>query len=552
VESERDASSVTAVPDRLELTADPLETAANASVIAAHDAAAAAASAADTALARLQVAQATAEVVRHAKVATAAAVAATAASTARIAAQSAAAVEAVAVAEAVEAATSAEAARCSVAAELPDESDPEEARRAAVAVAATVAADVVARSKATAGAAALVAQAVTAAVEAAFVAAQSEAATVELAAEMAAASGRVVAVSSAATHGATALVVESTGQVAELAPQLRAVAALRRVTLMRDPLVAELQGALVRHELRLHYQPIYKMQTGALSAVEALLRWQHPTRGLLQPAEFLDVAESHPDLVTPVGDWVLTTAVSRAREWWRALGSRAPKLWINISCDQLGQQHVPDVVERLLTEAHVAPAAIGLEVTERQLIRKADESAADLGALRDLGVALAVDDFGTGYASLDYLRRFTFDEIKIDSSFVAGLGEDRTDTAVTASIVALGQALDMTVVAEGVETQEQYDRLKGLGCAMSQGYLMARPAPARDIVDLLNAQWCMWSPCDPAAPARRTRRHAGCGSGTCSHRCRTKAPAGARYTGRGRCRLRPPGSGGTRTGCVRP
>ena len=172
----------------------------------------------------------------------------------------------------------------------------------------------------------------------------------------------------------------------------------------------------------------------------------------------------------------------------RALGDRAPKMWINISCDQLGQQHLPGVVERLLTEAHVAPAAIGLEVTERQLIRKADESAADLGALRDLGVALAVDDFGTGYASLDYLRRFTFDEIKIDSSFVAGLGEDRTDTAVTASIVALGRALDMTVVAEGVETQEQYDRLKDLGCAMSQGYLMHRPAPARDIIDLLHAQ----------------------------------------------------------------
>ena len=167
-------------------------------------------------------------------------------------------------------------------------------------------------------------------------------------------------------------------------------------------------------------------------------------------------------------------------------------------------------------------------------------------------MALAVDDFGTGYASLDYLRRFAFDEIKIDSSFVAGLGEDRTDTAVTTSIIALGRALDMVVVAEGVETQVQYDRLKELGCGMSQGYLMHRPATARVIVDLLRSEVVHADPRDPAAGSRRAGRHAECGSGTCSHRCRTKAPVGARYTGRGRCpsqdawqrghqnRLRPP------------
>ena len=132
--------------------------------------------------------------------------------------------------------------------------------------------------------------------------------------------------------------------------------------------------------------------------------------------------------------------------------------------------------------------ALGLEVTERQLIRRVDDAASDLAALRDLGVSLAVDDFGTGYASLDYLRRFIFDEIKIDKAFVAGLGRDRTDTAVTASIVALARSLDLNVVAEGIETQGQYDHLLGLGCAMGQGYLMHRPAPPDTIGRLLRGQ----------------------------------------------------------------
>lgn len=138
-----------------------------------------------------------------------------------------------------------------------------------------------------------------------------------------------------------------------------------------------------------------------------------------------------------------------------------------------------------MAESDLPPGRLGLEITERQLATRADDVAADLHALHEMGVALAVDDFGTGYASLDYLRRFTFNEIKIDRSFVLGL-EDRTDRAVAASIVALGRALDLTVVAEGVETQTQFDQVKELGCHVSQGYLHHRPAPPGIIGNLLH------------------------------------------------------------------
>jgi EAL domain-containing protein (putative c-di-GMP-specific phosphodiesterase class I) len=468
---------------------DPLTSAADAATVASRDAETAAESAAETSVAAREAARSSADVAMHARVATATAVAAAAASTAKLAARTAAAVEAAAVTRAVDVATSAVEARETVASELPHDADPADARQAAAAVAATVAAEVVARAEATAQAAFLVAEAVTTAAEAAFLAAQSAASIVELAATTAAASGRAVAASSAQTQAATDVVVGSIGRVADLGPRLREVAAQRRVSLARaHPLVAELQGALARTELRLHYQAIHDLRTGAVSGVEALLRWQHPARGLLAPADFLDVAENHPDLVHPIGDWVLGEAISQASSWQHSYGGNAPKVWINIAGNQLGQQHLPGVVERLLTAAGLAPTAIGMEVTERQLIRRAEDAPSDLADLRDLGVSLAVDDFGTGYASLDYLRKFAFDEIKIDKTFVSGLGRDKTDTAVTSSIIALGRSLDLNVVAEGVETHNQYTALKHLGCAMCQGYLLHRPAPPDTIGELVAAQ----------------------------------------------------------------
>lgn len=292
-----------------------------------------------------------------------------------------------------------------------------------------------------------------------------------------AASASAVADSSAQTVIASDTAVASTTRSAQLAQR-------RAALLPQAPKVVELRGALDRAELRLHYQPMFRLASGDVVAVEALLRWQHPTRGLLPPAEFLDVAEG-PYLLMPVGDWVLKTAVGQAAQWQQQLGERAPTVWVNISCDQLGRRHLPDLVRRLLARTDLPPGGLGIEVTERQLATRIDDVEADLSALRDLGVVLSVDDFGTGYASLDYLRRFAFDEIKIDRSFVSGLGRDRTDTAVTASIIALGQSLELSVVAEGVETEDQYERLKRLGCSLAQGYLLARPGPPEAVTEHL-------------------------------------------------------------------
>ena len=458
----------------------PSVAAADAATIASRDVQAVAQSAADT-TASAQQAVATAGVVAtSAKHATGVRVAAAASAAAEIAARAATAVQAEAVTRAVDVAASAVRALETIAANLPADVDADGARRVAALVAATVAADVIAQAKLTEDAAARVARAVALAAEAAALAAVAAAAIVEAAAGAAEASAHVLAGSSVVTHTASGVAVESAAYVSDLTQ--------RRVALLHQaPLVVELRRALERAELRLHYQPIFDMKTGGVVGVEALLRWQHPSRGLLRPAEFLDAAEG-PHLITPIGDWVLDTAVTQAASWQERLGQPAPVMWVNISCDQLGRQHLPHVVDRLLSQTGLAPGRLGIELTERQLATRAHDVAADLTALRDLGIALAVDDFGTGYASLDYLRRFTFDEIKIDKSFVSGLDRDRTDTAVTASIIALGRSLGLTVVAEGVETQAQYDCLHRLGCAASQGYLLHRPAPAATIENLLTKQ----------------------------------------------------------------
>ena len=451
--------------------------AADASTIASRDVAAVAQSAADTRASAHEAVAASGVVASRAKHATGATVAAAATAAAEIADQAATAVQAEAVARALDVAASAVLALETIAANLPEGVDTDGARKVAAAVAATVAADVIAQAKLTEDAAARVARAVAHAAEAAALAAVAAAGIVDVAAGAAEASADMLAGSSAATQAASGVALESTAHVTELAQ--RRVALLRRA-----PLVVELRRALEQDELRLHYQPMYSMKTGAVVGVEALLRWQHPTRGLLPPSEFLDVAEG-PHMVTPIGDWVLEAAVTQATAWQRILGLRTPVMWVNISCEQLGRQHLTQVVDRLLTTTGLAPERLGIEVTERQLARRVDAVATDLTALRELGITLAVDDFGTGYASLDYLRRFSFGEIKIDRSFVSGLGQDRTDTAVTSSIIALARSLGLTVVAEGVETQAQYDCLHQLGCGVAQGYLLHRPAPPETVDDLL-------------------------------------------------------------------
>jgi EAL domain-containing protein (putative c-di-GMP-specific phosphodiesterase class I) len=238
--------------------------------------------------------------------------------------------------------------------------------------------------------------------------------------------------------------------------------------------------------LRLHYQPSYDLASGRLVAVEALLRWQHPTRGLLRPGEFLDVAEDR-DLIAKLGAWVLRQACGQAAGWVGRFGDDAPDLWVNISARQLAKHELAAQVRYALSSTHLAADHLCLEITERQLLGTVPAVGSDLEDVADLGVGLAIDDFGTGYAGLDYLRRYPFRILKIDKSYVAGLGVDRTGTALTSSVINLGRTLDLTTVGEGVETAEQRDQLRALGCTLAQGYLLQAPAPPATIEALLAA-----------------------------------------------------------------
>lgn len=457
----------------------PVFDAAEAATAASHDAVAAAGSAAHTTSSAHKASATANAVAEDARRATAATVAAAALAAADAAVHAALTVEAEAVIRAQDVAAAAAHASEVAAHNSTTLAHPREARRIAAEVAATVAADVIAQAKLTDDAASRVDAAVALAADAAALAALTAASLVDAAAELAQASAHGVVGYSAATEIASAITVASTERAAKLA--LNRVARLRQA-----PMVAELQRAVMEEELRLHYQPLYSMGTGAIVGVEALLRWEHPTRGLLYPVDFLDVAES-PYLVTPIGDWVLRAAVTQAAAWQQACGDRAPVMWVNISCDQLGRHHLSGVVAHLFSESGLAPGLLGIEVTERQLARRVDEVTDDLLELREAGVALAVDDFGTGYASLDYLRRFAFDEIKIDKSFVSGI-QDRTNNAVASSIIALAHALDLIVVGEGVETELQLDGLRALGCDFVQGYLLQRPAVADVVTASLHAQ----------------------------------------------------------------
>lgn len=453
---------------------------AQAAALAAQDAQSAARSASETSLAALQAAISAATVAKLTRDMAAETVAAAAVATADLAARTASAVEIAAAARAQVVANSALAALESIAAQLPDGVDPDVARLAAASVAARVAADLIAQQNSTEEAARIVAAAVTMAAQATALAATAAAETVALEAGSAAQSGDDVARSSFLSEAASERAVASSSHVMQLALQAAEGLAV-------PPMAAELDQALLHDELELHYQPQYRLDTGELVAVEALLRWQNPLRGLLPPADFLAAAESHP-LITRLGDWVLDSAIAQAGSWLRQTGASCPRVWVNVSCEQFDERHhLPSLVTRLLSKHGVPAAKFGIELTERQVALRADAVGADLEQLRELGVSLSVDDFGTGYASLDYLRRFSFDEIKIDQSFVSGIRNSRTDTAVASSIITLGHALDMRVVAEGVETQEQLDMLRDLGCDLGQGYLLHRPVPADQIGRLLTA-----------------------------------------------------------------
>jgi diguanylate cyclase (GGDEF)-like protein/PAS domain S-box-containing protein len=241
-------------------------------------------------------------------------------------------------------------------------------------------------------------------------------------------------------------------------------------------LMDELHRALERDEFVVHYQPLVATVTGVTGGYEALVRWQHPERGLLSPDHFLDVAEES-GLIVDIGDWVLRTACARAARWTAHGGHPAPGISVNVAARQLTQPGLVDIVEDALTSSGLPADRLWLEMTETAIMTDARLAGQTLRDLRNLGLHLALDDFGTGYSSLTYLKRFPFETIKIDRSFVSGLGTDPDDTAIVAAVAGLARSLGLASVAEGVETPLQLAALRDLGCDYVQGYLLGRPGP---------------------------------------------------------------------------
>jgi len=246
----------------------------------------------------------------------------------------------------------------------------------------------------------------------------------------------------------------------------------------------ELQRALELGELRLFYQPTIDLATGELAGAEALVRWQHPERGLLAPESFLHVAEET-GLVVPLGAWVVEEAARTLAEWRSRPQGAGLQLSLNLGARELTHPDAVSTVLGAVRRSGVDPAALTIEVTESTAMADGDTG---FRALRDLsaeGLRVAIDDFGTGYSSLDQLRRMPVDVVKVDRSFVRAMSDDPTDRELVAAVVGMGQALNLVVVAEGIETQEQASMLRNLGCDYGQGFLFARPLPAEKLEELL-------------------------------------------------------------------
>jgi len=250
-------------------------------------------------------------------------------------------------------------------------------------------------------------------------------------------------------------------------------------------LEAELRRALASEEFVLHYQPKVDLATGRLAGVEALVRWHHPTRGLVPPDDFIPLAEET-GLIVPLGRWVLTEACRQARAWATARITDPPlTMSVNLSARQFRQPDLVGDVARILRDTGVIPGLIQLEITEGVLMEDAAATLGLLERLRGLGIALAIDDFGTGYSSLAYLKRFPIDVLKVDKAFVTGLGHDPGNGAITTAVIGLAHALGLAVTAEGVETAGELAQLRSLGCEQGQGYYFARPMPAAALAALL-------------------------------------------------------------------
>jgi diguanylate cyclase (GGDEF)-like protein/PAS domain S-box-containing protein len=254
----------------------------------------------------------------------------------------------------------------------------------------------------------------------------------------------------------------------------------------RMRLESDLRNALQKNELQLHYQPKFEIGRGELVGAEALVRWAHPQRGLISPADFIPLAEST-GLIVQLGEWVLEEACTQAALWMRA-GVTPFRLAVNVSAREFSAS-LPSRVAATLDRHGLAPGWLELEITESTLMRDIERVIDIMDQITALGVTLSLDDFGTGYSSLSYLKRFPIDTLKIDRSFTTGIPEDGNDCAIASTIISIGQQLGHRVIAEGVETVEQLEFLRGAGCDEVQGYLYSRPLAALPFEQALRERW---------------------------------------------------------------
>ena len=266
-------------------------------------------------------------------------------------------------------------------------------------------------------------------------------------------------------------------------------AGLRARITARLQVEADLRRALEGEgRLWVAYQPYYRLPGRRLAGVEALVRWDHPTRGNVSPADFIPIAEES-GLVVPLGARVLRAACEQVVRWQRETGHDGLRLTVNVSARQMATPDFVDTVQEILTDTGLHPDSLGLEITERLLLEETPATALTIELLQALGVRLLLDDFGTGYSSLRYLQRYPLDGLKVDRAFVSGLGEAGDgDGAIVEAIVGMARALGMGVIPEGVETEGQLERLCALGCDHAQGFLLSKPLPAADIESLLRSR----------------------------------------------------------------
>jgi len=259
----------------------------------------------------------------------------------------------------------------------------------------------------------------------------------------------------------------------------------------------ELRSGLENQELVLHYQPMVALGSGEVTGLEALLRWQHPDRGLLDPRDFVSIAEDS-GLIEPVGRWVQETACRQALEWHEQRPDQRPlDIAVNLSARQVAHRDLAATIAEVLVRTGLDPARLRLEITESALVEESN-AVATLEALSELGISLVLDDFGTGYSSLAYLNRFPFDALKIDRSFVDALGVEQERTAIVEAIVGMARALSLDVIAEGVENEAQLSELRRLDCDFAQGHLFSRALPAEKVTALLGSGVLRYSGISPA------------------------------------------------------